>query len=178
MARQIVLLRGINLGPRNRIAMPALRDALGAAGYDGVRTYVQSGNIVLGSDQTPDKLETAVEKLIAKHFDLQIPVIVRTGKELAAVVKRNPLADAATDPKRYQVSFLSQALGPKQIDELNALATDKERLVANGRELYAWHPDGVARSKLWAKLAGTGLGVKATARNWKTVESLLAMADE
>jgi uncharacterized protein (DUF1697 family) len=57
------------------------------------------------------------------------------------------------------------------------LAAPDERVLADGRELYAWHPDGVARSKLWAKLAGTGLGVKATARNWTTVTALLEMAD-
>jgi uncharacterized protein (DUF1697 family) len=178
MERQVVLLRGINLGPRNRIAMPELRDALGEAGYDGVRTYVQSGNIVLESDEEPAALETAIEALIAKRFDLEIPVIVRTRTELAGVIERNPLAEVATDPKRYQVSFLAQALEPQRVQQLNETATGPERVVAVGRELYAWHPDGVARSKLWAKLAGADLGVKATARNWNTVQKLLAMAEE
>jgi uncharacterized protein (DUF1697 family) len=178
MDRQIVLLRGINLGPRNRIAMPELRSALGQAGYTDARTYVQSGNIVLQSDEDPGALEEAIEGLIAERFGLEIPAVSRTRKELARVVKQNPLADVATDPKRYQVSFLSQPLDRERIAELNEAATEPERLVAVRRELYAWHPDGVARSKLWAKLAGTGLGVKATARNWTTVEKLLAMADE
>lgn len=178
MERQIVLLRGINLGPRNRIAMPELRDALGQAGYESVRTYVQSGNIVLDSDKSPPKLEAAIEALIAERFGLQIPVIARTRDELADVVKRNPLKRVATDPKRYQVSFLAEPLAPERVAELNQAATKSERLVAHERELYAWHPDGVARSKLWGKLADQGLGVRATARNWKTVETLLAMADE
>ena len=178
MGRQVALLRGINLGPRNRIAMPELREALGEAGYGEVRTYVQSGNLVLDSSDSPAALEAALERLISERFSLEIPVIARTRKELAAVVKRNPLADVAEDPKRYQVSFLSDKLKPKQLDELNAIATGEERLVAHGRELYAWHPDGVGRSKLSAKLAGAGLGVKATARNWKTVETLLEMADQ
>jgi uncharacterized protein (DUF1697 family) len=178
MDRAIVLLRGINLGPRNRIAMAELRDALGQAGYEGVRTYVQSGNVVLESDQPPAALEQSLEALIAERFELKIPVIARTRDELAAVVEGNPLQSVATDPKRYQVSFLSEPLDAERIEQLNAVATEPERLVAVERELYAWHPDGVARSKLWAKLAGTGLGVKATARNWTTVETLLAMADE
>jgi uncharacterized protein (DUF1697 family) len=178
MERQVVLLRGINLGPRNRIAMPELRDALGEAGYDGVRTYVQSGNIVLESAEEPAALEEAIEALIAKRFDLEIPVVVRTRRELAGVIERNPLAEVATDPKRYQVSFLAQALEPQRVKQLNETATEPERVVALGRELYAWHPDGVARSKLWAKLAGADLGVKATARNWNTVQKLMAMAEE
>jgi uncharacterized protein (DUF1697 family) len=178
MGRQIVLLRGINLGPRNRIAMAELRDALGQAGYEGVRTYVQSGNVVLESEQAPAALEREIEALIADRFELKIPVIARTRDELSEVVTRNPLKGVATDPKRYQVSFLAEPLEAERIEQLNAVATEPERLVAVDRELYAWHPDGVARSKLWAKLAGTGLGVKATARNWTTVETLLAMADE
>ena len=178
MGRQVALLRGINLGPRNRIAMPELRDALGEAGYGEVRTYVQSGNVVLDSGERPSALEAALERLIAERFDLEIPVIVRTQEELAEVVRGNPLAGVATDPKRYQVSFLSEPLDSERVEQLNAVAAESERLVARGRELYAWHPAGVARSKLWARLAGTGLGVKATARNWTTVEKLLEMASQ
>ena len=63
------------------------------------------------------------------------------------------------------------------VQELTRLAHKSERLVADGRELYAWHPEGVARSKLWAGLAGKKLGVTATARNWTTVTTLLEMAD-
>ena len=93
------------------------------------------------------------------------------------VVQRNPLGDVAVNPKRYQVSFLSAELEPATVEKLSALAAPEERFVADGRELYAWHPDGVARSKLWNRLASTGLGVTATARNWTTVTTLLTMAD-
>ena len=176
--RRIVLLRGITLGPRKRVAMPELREALTEAGYAGVRTYVQSGNVVLDSAEAPTRVEAQCERIIAQRFDLSIPVIVRTRDELAAVVKHNPLGAVATEPKRYQVSFLAKALKPDQVKKLEGLASGRERLVAHGRELYAWHPDGVARSKLWAALAGNGLATKATARNWNTVQTLLAMASE
>jgi uncharacterized protein (DUF1697 family) len=76
------------------------------------------------------------------------------------------------------VSFLDGEHDQATVDELAALATEAERFAAIGRELYAWHPDGVARSKLWNKLASTGLGATATSRNWTTVTELLAMADE
>jgi uncharacterized protein (DUF1697 family) len=82
------------------------------------------------------------------------------------------------NPKRYQVAFLSAELSPEVIATLEADATASERFVVSGREVYAWTPDGVARSKLWARLAGKSLGVTATARNWTTVTSLLALADE
>src|SRR5919205_853511 len=107
MGRQIVLLRGINIGSRNRIAMPALREALTEAGFDDVRTYLQSGNVVLSSRAAPTTVARKCEATIAERFGLEIAVVVRTRDELAAVVRRNPLGDVATDPKRYQVSFLS-----------------------------------------------------------------------
>jgi uncharacterized protein (DUF1697 family) len=178
MERRILLLRGINLGARNRVAMPALREVLETAGYENVRTYVQSGNVVLDGKQAPGSLAAATEQLIAEHFGLDIAVVVRTRDELAAVVKRNPLKAVATNPKRYQVSFLERKLAKQRAEELKPLPANGEELVIDGREIYAWHPEGVARSKLWTKLASASLGVKATARNWTTVETLLAMASE
>jgi uncharacterized protein (DUF1697 family) len=178
VTRHILLLRGINLGPNRRVAMPRLREVLTEAGFQDVRTYVQSGNIVLSSDELPDKVAAKCERVIAEEFGFDVPVVVRTRAELAQVVKRNPLGKVATEPKRYQVSFLDRKPDAKLVKELKALTADKEEFVANGREFYAWHPKGVARSKLWNKLAGKGLGVTATARNWTTVETLLEMADE
>jgi uncharacterized protein (DUF1697 family) len=173
-----VLLRGINLGPNKRVPMAALRDTFAGAGYDGVRTYVQSGNVVMSSDSPPDELARACEQLIEARFGFEVQVVVRTRDEIAAVVQRNPLDGVALNPKRYQVSFLSAEPDVALVGRLESLAAPSERFVAIGRELYAWHPEGVARSKLSAALAAKGLGVTATARNWTTVLALLAMADE
>lgn len=177
MARHVVLLRGINIGPRNRIAMPALRAALEEAGFGDVRTYVQSGNVVLESSAKPDSVQRQVEAVIKKEFDLEIAVVVRSKAQLAALAKRNPLKSVAKDPKRYQVTFLSKKLPAKAVRALEDAAAEDERFVVAGREVYAWHPGGAARSKLWAKLAGKDLGVTATSRNWTTVEALLELAD-
>jgi uncharacterized protein (DUF1697 family) len=178
VARQIVLLRGINLGPRNRIAMGELRESLEDAGFKDVRTYLQSGNVVLTSTAKPENVGRKCERKISARFGLEIPVVVRTRDELAEVVKRNPLGKVAADPKRYQVSFLSAKLTAKLVRELEAAAAGSEQIVVIGREVYAWHPETIARSRLWTRLAGKGLGVTATSRNWATVEALLAMADE
>jgi uncharacterized protein (DUF1697 family) len=177
VARRVALLRGINLGPRNRIAMAELRALLADAGFDEVRTYLQSGNVVLESDASPEQVACECERQIADHFGLDIRVVVRTRDELARVVQRNPLAEVAVDPKRYQVSFLADELDRDVVDMLNAAAVAPERVVVIGREVYAWLPEGVARSKLWAQLAG-GLGVTATARNWTTATKLLVLADD
>jgi uncharacterized protein (DUF1697 family) len=175
--RQVVLLRGINIGPRNRVAMPELRRQLTGAGLADVQTYLQSGNVVLTSDASPDELARACERLIEATFGLNIAVITRTRDELAGVVELNPLGGVADNPKRYQVSFLSGELLPDAIETLTALRAGEERFEVHGREAYAWHPEGVARSKLWNALAGTKLGATATSRNWTTVTSLLRMAD-
>ena len=178
MGRQIVLLRGVNLGSRNRVSMPELRNVLAGAGFRDVRTYLQSGNVVLTSGAKPETVARECEREIARGLGLELAVVVRTRDELAEVVRRNPLADVAVNPKRYQVSFLAAPLDEKTVAKLAAAAREPEQLVVIGREIYAWHPEGVGRSKLWAQLAGQALGVTATARNWTTVANLLALADE
>lgn len=174
--RQVVLLRGVNIGPRNRVSMPQLREALADAGYADVVTYVQSGNVVVTSRKSPARVASDCRRVIAERFGLDLAVVVRTREELARVVARNPLGEVATDPKRYQVSFLDAKPSHDVVARLEALAAGSERFVAIGKELYAWHPSGVARSKLWAALAGQSLGVTATARNWTTVTKLLELA--
>ena len=172
------MLRGINLGPNRRVPMADLRALFGEAGYEDVRTYVQSGNVVLESTAKPADLEREAAALISDRFGFDVPVVVRTARQLAAVVKLNPLGDVATEPKRYQVSFLTDKPSADVVNTLKGAAVEPERVAFHGREIYAWHPDGVARSKLWNSLAGKGLGVTATARNWTTVTTLLEMAGE
>ena len=157
--------------------MPDLREALEEAGFEDVATYVQSGNVVLSTTRSVTRVRTDVERLLADRFDLDVKVVVRTRAELAKVVERNPLGKVATNPKLYQVTFLEKAPAADVLRKLEAAAAGKEQVAHVGRELFAWHPDGVARSKLAALMAGKGLGVTATARNWTTVTRLLEMAD-
>lgn len=178
MPTSVVLLRGINIGPRNRVSMPELRELLTGAGFGDVRTYVQSGNIVLTSRMSAQRVARECEGLIAEQLGLDIAVVARTRDELAKVVARNPLAKVADDPKRYQVTFMDGTLSRDVLRKLEDAAVPSEQFVVSGREVYAWHPSGVARSRLWARLAGPGLGVNATARNWTTVTKLLELASE
>ena len=170
------MLRGINLGPNRRVPMAELRQSLTDAGFENVETYVQSGNIALDSTAKPAALEGRLAEVIEQRFGFAVPVVVRSRRQLAAVVAHDPLEGAAEDPKRYQVSFLSQKLPADVVTRLRESAHGSERVAFHGREIYAWHPDGVARSQLWNALAGKDLGVTATARNWTTVVKLLEMA--
>jgi len=157
--------------------MPQLRELLGGAGFAGVQSYVQSGNVLLDSPKSPPTVAKRVEQLIAQELGLDIAVVTRTRDELAEVVAHDPLGRWADDPKRYQVSFLAEKIAPETVDKLSGTVVKPERFAARGRELYAWHPAGVARSKLALALGGRGLGVTATARNWTTVTTLLQLAD-
>jgi uncharacterized protein (DUF1697 family) len=177
LSRHILLLRGVNLGSRNRLAMPELRTALEHAGFDDVRTYLQSGNVVLSSSGKAADVARKVQRVIVEEFGLDIAVVTRTRAQLAKVVEHNPLGKVAKSPKRYQVSFLDAKPSREVVRRIEETAAPGERVVVAGREIYAWHPDTIARSKLWALLAGQSLGVTATARNWTTVEKLLELAD-
>ena len=178
MARKVVLLRGINLVKRNRIGMPELRSALGQAGFRDVGTYVQSGNIVLSSKAAPERVASDVHGLIKKRFGLDIVVVVRSREELAQVVRHNPLRSIANDPKRYLVTFMSTAPPAEVVQRMRAGAGPHEEFAVKGREVYSWHPAGVGRSPLWERLAAKLPGIAATTRNWTTVTTLLAMADD
>jgi uncharacterized protein (DUF1697 family) len=177
VAQHIILLRGINVGSRNRIAMPALRHALEDAGFRDVRSYLQSGNVVVGSSAQPEAVARKVQALIQRELGLEISLVTRTRADIARVIALDPLHKVATDPKRYQVSFLDAKPPSELVRRLEDAAAPGERVVVDGREIYAWHPETIARSRLWTLLAGKDLGATATARNWTTVRKLLELAD-
>jgi uncharacterized protein (DUF1697 family) len=176
MARQIALLRGINLASRNRVSMPDLRRALGEAGYEDVATLVQSGNIVLTSAKRPQTLEREISGLVLDEFGVTSATVVRTRDELAAVIERNPIPDGPSTPKLFQVTFFSQEPDAAAVERLLAQDFGREQVAVIGREAYAWHPGGIQKSKL-ARELGKSLGGDGTARNWNTVTKLLALAD-
>jgi uncharacterized protein (DUF1697 family) len=176
---QAALLRGINVGSARRIAMTQLRTELTNAGFEDVRTYAQSGNILLRSELAPDELATAIETLLTARFGFDdVPVVVRERDELRAIVKLDPLRPLVTADKLYQVSFLDREVPDELAERLNAALVEPEAMFVKGREIYTWHPGGSQNSKLWRLIADRKLGVTATARNWKTVTTLLGMLDD
>lgn len=178
MTRYVALLRGINVGGHRRVAMADLRALLAELGYEDVQTLLQSGNAVFTAKLEPERVTRDLEQRIEADLGVRTEIVVRTGEELAAVVERDPLGSVANDPKRYQVSFLSAAPDPGVASEIAALDLAPEQCVLSGREIYAWHPEGIHSSPLARLLSGPRLGVSATARNWNTVTKLLAMTRE
>lgn len=176
MAEHVALLRGINIGPYRRIAMGDLRELLTAQGYANVRTHLQSGNVLLRSDADPQQLALALEAQLATHFGFAVPIVVRSREELADVIARNPLGPTAADPKRHQVSFLTGEPPAELAAAIRAAALAPEAVAISGREIFAWHPEGIIRSPLAKLLSSPKLG--ATARNWNTVTALLDLAND
>jgi len=175
MGRQVVLLRGINVGAANRIKMPELCEALVDAGIGSdPRTYMQSGNIGIDASLGEIELTAAVAGLLAERFAIVAPVVVREATELREVVNGNPFRDQAKlNPKALQVTFLAGFPTAETVSELEARAVGGERVAPLGRHLFSWHPNGLARSKMALKL--TPKSAPATARNWTTVLALLEL---
>ena len=173
MPRSIALLRGVNVGGKGMLPMAALRDALAAAGYPDARTYVQSGNVVLSG--AASTIETDLAAILSKEFGLTVPVIVRTGPQLAKVVSGNPFLRAEADPGRLLVGFLHDKPTKAAADAIDPHRADPDELRIVGREVYFWCPNGWGNSKVSNGLE-KALGTAMTARNWRTVTTLLDMA--
>ncbi|WP_328916661.1 MULTISPECIES: DUF1697 domain-containing protein [unclassified Streptomyces] len=172
----IALLRGINVGGKNRLPMQTLRDLLAAIGGSDVRTHLQSGNAVFAHEQRDPKVLAAdLERAIAAELGLTVSCLVRTAADLRRVVEANPFPMEGVDGSRFVVVFLS---GPVPKDRLAAI--DREAYAPDDfrpgeREIYARFPNGIHNSKLAALLGDRRLGLTTSSRNWNTVTKLLEL---
>jgi len=171
------LLRAVNVGGTGIIKMAALKVLCEAAGFAKVATLLQSGNVVFtagGSDETvAKKLADSIE---ASH-GFRPAIVVRTVAEIADAVTRNPFAAAARDdPGHMLVAFTADLPTAGAAERLKAVKVAGERFALSGRELFVHYPDGVGTSKVTNTVLERALGVPATARNWNTIEKLLALA--
>jgi len=173
MTSYVALLRGINVGGSNKVPMADLRAMFAALGFDDAQTYIQSGNVVFSADAKEAALVAQLEAAIMKRFSLQIPVVVRSKAQLAAVLAADPFPDAA--PNMAHVAFLSGKPSAKAVAALDPNRSPPDEFLVAGREVYLHYPDGSGRSKLTADYLERTLGVRATARNRNTVTKLLAL---
>lgn len=168
--RVAALLRGVNLGPHQRISMQVLRDVVTGLGHRDVETYLQSGNVVFGPTGAREGLEPALAAAIAAATGLDVEVVVRTGPELEEVVAGCPYP--VDDPTRVVVAFFGTAVALEELalGDLGRYAPDE--LTPAGRHAYVSVPDGQARSRLMTALTRRGLPTVVTVRNWRTVTAL------
>lgn len=174
-----VLLRAVNVGGRNKIAMARLRELLEGLGYEGVRTHLQSGNAVLtAAGKSPQRVGEEIEGVLAAELGLEAKVLVRTKGELEQVIADNPLLDIADNPARMLVAFLSDAPDGETVRQLAPAEFEPDVFAVGEREVYVWYPEGVRATKLSNAFWEKRLGVVATGRNWNTVTRLLELTDE
>jgi uncharacterized protein (DUF1697 family) len=172
--RYIALLRGINVGGRTTVPMPALRKTCESAGCTDVTTYIQSGNVVLTSPLSAARLASTLERAIADELGVAPTVMVRTHSEMADVLAANPFPDA--DPNKLHVAFLSKTPPKEQLAHLDDVDCAPDEFVVRDTEVYLHLPNGVGRSKLPAQLFDRRLKIPATLRNWRTVTRLTEMS--
>lgn len=179
MTPVIAMLRGVNVGGHNKISMEVLRDICGSLKLRNPQTYIQSGNVVFGSAESDlAKLAARLESAIEKRCGFRPFVIVRTAAEMRDVVARNPFAGRMNlDPAKLAVFFMATQPMPEVSQKLLDISVGSEEIRPSGREIYIYFPDGTGKSKLPPVLDRT-LKMPATARNWNTVNKLLAMAEE
>jgi uncharacterized protein (DUF1697 family) len=177
MARYIALLRGINVGGHKKVPMADLRAALADAGFEDVKTYVQSGNVALtAKERSPAKVGRRVEQAIEKAFGFDVAVVVRSREEIAALIEDDPLGDVATNPTYRVVVFLADKLDRERLADVDPEQFAPEAFALRDYEIVMWAPDGQRDSKLVKTLTEKRSGVVGTARNWKTVLKLLDLA--
>ena len=173
--RWVALLRAVNLGARNKVPMPELRELLESAGYESVRTYIASGNVLLDGPAGGAAVATALERLIADSFGVTTTAILRRPRDLAEIVEAHPFGD---DPSETHVAFLAARPVKAAGARLEEAGRGADEAILAGADLYLRLPRGVQGSRLSAARLESLLGVPVTMRNWRTVAKLVELASE
>lgn len=174
MAQYVAVLRAINLGAHNRIAMADLREMCGKIGLTNAATLLASGNVVFDSRlSSSEKLERLLEDASTKHLGVATDYFVRSAREWQAIIDANPFpAEAKSDPGRLVMMCLREAPGASAVKALQAAIKGRETVRPGGKQAYFVYPDGQGTSKLTIALIEKMLGTRGTARNWTTVLKL------
>jgi uncharacterized protein (DUF1697 family) len=177
MRTLVALFRGINVGGRNSLPMRELVAVLENLGLQEVRTYIQSGNVVFQSKSgEPAELASSIGDAIAKSHGFKPEVMLLEVDELEAAVAANPFPEAESEPKSLHLYFLVSEPEHPDLEGLERVRRESERFQLEGKVLYLYAPQGIGRSKLAARVERS-LGVAVTARNWRTVCKIEAMAN-
>ena len=175
MTSFIALLRGINVSGQRKVPMADLRALCTGLGWEDVRSYIQSGNVVFSARAKAPALEAALEQALEARFGFAVDVLVRTAAQWAVYVRDNPLRDAAeAEPNRVMLALSKAPPAANALEKLRERAI-QERLEAAGEALWVHFPEGAGSSKLTPALWDRLVGSPVTARNWRTVQTLAEM---
>ena len=174
MNTYVALLRGINVSGKNAIRMAELQKTFERLGFGGVRTYLQSGNVVFQAPQVDEaNLASAIEGGIKKDFGLEVPVLGLSATDLDRIARSNPLwPEAGGEETHFHATFLFQPVSSKTFGALRLPVTGDERAILVENVVLLHCPHGYGRTKLNNSYFERALGVPATTRNWRTVQAL------
>ena len=177
MNTHLALLRGINVSGKKLIKMEDLRKLMEAAGFENVKTYIQSGNIVFDSKEiSKAKLSEKVKKVIFDHYGFDVSVVMLNGKDLAKAIAENPfIKEKGIDLKQVYVAFLSEEPIEDNIERMKLAKIGDDIALLSGNVMYLKYAAGAGNSKLSTNLIENKLKVIATARNWNTTLKLMEM---
>jgi len=180
MGSHVALLRAVNVGGRNRVAMADVRELCAHLGLESVQTFLQSGNVVFTSPSRAGKaLERALEARCAERLGLETEFFVRSARQWSDVVEKNPFAqEASKSPGKLAVVFLKKPASAGAIRSLESAITGNEYVSGARGHVYVVYPDGIGRSRLTASLIEKALGSSGTARNWNTILKLQAAVSQ
>jgi uncharacterized protein (DUF1697 family) len=174
----VALLRGINVGKAKRVSMAELRALLSGLGYTGVATLLNSGNAVFHAPRgTPAKHSAEIAAAIATRLKVEVPVIVKSARELAVIIAENPIKAGAEEHPRLLVAFARDAKALSSLAAIEPLVVPPERFSLGKNAAYLLCATGILESKAWEALLGKA-GRSATTRNWATVLKLQALANQ
>ncbi|MCU1290524.1 MAG: hypothetical protein JWN60_2753 [Acidobacteria bacterium] len=174
--KHVAFLRGINVGGRNKIKMEALRRICAALGFENVKTYINSGNVIFETKKADDvKVAAKIESAIEKEFALKIKVIVRTISEIEEIIADNPFDGQFENEKDLHVFFLDENLPEEKRELLLSNNNKNEMYAVRNREIFCHLRVGVSDSLMGKDYIGKKLKVSATARNWRTVNKILEL---
>lgn len=174
----ISILRGINVGGKNKIPMVELKALYEKAGFKNVTTYIQSGNVVFSADK-PDlnSLPDKIQQLIFKKYGFQVPIIIRTVDEIQQVIDTNPMLKMqGMDVEKLHVTFLADVPKKEHIEKVLSYKYPPDEYIIAGKEIFISCPNGYGNTKLSNNFFESKLKVTATTRNWRTVNELLRMS--
>ena len=173
--KYVAFLRGINVGGKTSIKMERLREVFAALGFDNVKTYIQSGNVIFESSETDDsKLAAEIAEAVEQEF-FKTPVMVRSLDEIRDAIENNPFAGEAFEDKLFHLIFLPEKMPDEKAALLLSNNNENERFAVRNREVYCLLRDGFSDSLLGKKYIDNKLKIPATARNWRTVNKILEL---
>lgn len=177
--KKIAILRGINVSGHKKIKMLDLKILFESLGFTDVVIYIQSGNVIFNSDVSTDTtLIQVIQKAISKHYDFEVPVIIRSPNAIKNIIKGCPFADVdlASEGTKVLLTMLAKSPAAENLQTLMTYVKAPEKLVVKDDNVYIYCPNGYGNSKLSNVFIENKLKIQATTRNWKTVHKLFELS--